>query len=109
MSKSNGLQNWLIQRISAVWMSAIIVYYMYFFITHPELNFSHWHDLFSHPVMKIATVITVLSLAMHAWIGMWTVLTDYVQKACIRLFISSVIVFALLGYVVWTIMILWGI
>ncbi|MGD9592998.1 MAG: succinate dehydrogenase, hydrophobic membrane anchor protein [Candidatus Berkiella sp.] len=47
-------------------------------------------------------------MAFHAWIGLWTVLTDYVKPLLIRYVFQAIILLALFVYVVWGIFILWG-
>ena len=65
--------------------------------------------------MRIFSLLAILSLAAHAWIGMWAVLTDYLTERLMGskgnvLRISAQILCSLtiFVYVVWAIQILWG-
>jgi succinate dehydrogenase / fumarate reductase membrane anchor subunit len=58
----------------------------------------------------------MLCIALHAWIGIWCVLTDYVTVRLIGLkadIIRTTLQYALGGvtaaYLLWTVKILWGI
>ena len=39
-----------------------------------------WKALFEQTWMRIFSLLAILSLAAHAWIGMWAVLTDYLTE-----------------------------
>lgn len=104
----NGLRDWLIQRFSAVFLAAYTLFLVFFVLTHPELTHEQWQWLFSNMVMQVSTVIALIMVALHAWVGLWTVLTDYVKPIFLRYFLQGLILLILLGYVIWGILILWG-
>ena len=103
----NGLSDWLVQRVSAVLVGAYFVFIVAYFLCHPDLNYQQWQALFSATFMKIATFLVVLSICAHAWIGLWTVFTDYVKCACLRVILEVLLILLLLSYVIWSICILW--
>lgn len=104
-----GLSDWLIQRISAVVMTIYVIGLFSFLVRHPGLSYYDWLGLFTHSWVKIATILFLLSLMFHAWIGMWTVFTDYVTCSVARLFLHSVVLLALIGFFFAALLILWGI
>ncbi|CAM2920794.1 succinate dehydrogenase, hydrophobic membrane anchor protein [Legionella worsleiensis] len=104
----NGLKDWLIQRVTAVYFAAYSLFIFAFLITHPDLTFEQWHLLFSNIVFQIATAIGLLALSLHAWIGIWTVTTDYMKCTVIRLAVQMVVVLWLLSQFIWGLMIVWG-
>ena len=91
-----GLTQWLIQRLSAVVLGIYTVGLVLFLMTHTgatgNIEFSEWHSLFTQGLMKLATILCVLSLLFHAWVGIWTVLTDYIKSFGLR-FILELLVF----------------
>lgn len=103
----NGLSDWLVQRISAVLIGAYFVFIAAYFLCHPDINYQQWHALFSATFMKISTFLVVLSICAHAWVGLWTVFTDYVKCACLRIILEVLLILLLLTYVIWSICILW--
>jgi succinate dehydrogenase / fumarate reductase membrane anchor subunit len=104
-----GLTDWLIQRVSAVIMVFYSVGMIVYFFKHPNLNFITWHTLFSYSWIKIATILFVSSLLLHAWIGLWTVFTDYVKPFLLTVFLNGLVFFSLAACFVWALQILWGV
>lgn len=112
----SGLSDWLIQRISAFVMTAYLIFIVGYLIANPELNYSQWSALNSSLPMRMFSLLTMLSVAAHAWIGMWCVLTDYITErligpkaTAIRIFFQLGMIAVTMLYVIWAIDILWGI
>lgn len=103
-----ALRDWLIQRVTAVILVIYVLVMTVFFVTTPQVSFLEWQTLFAHPWMKGLTLLTVISTAWHAWLGLWIVLTDYVKNLSIRLALQTIIIILLLGCIIWTFRILWG-
>jgi succinate dehydrogenase / fumarate reductase membrane anchor subunit len=103
----SGLRDWLYQRISAVILALYFIFLMAFIACHPQLTFFDWQTLFSHTGMRVFTLFALLSLVIHSWVGIWTVLTDYIKCAALRLILEVLMILALLGFLVWGLMILW--
>ncbi|MCV6613350.1 MAG: succinate dehydrogenase, hydrophobic membrane anchor protein, partial [Cellvibrionaceae bacterium] len=81
----------------------------------PELDYETWKALYSTLWMRVFSLLTLISIAAHAWIGLWCVLTDYLttrlvgKKATVlRVFLQMVLGLVTVTYVVWGIEILWG-
>lgn len=105
----NGLRDWVVQRVSAVILAAYFIFLMVFIVIHPQMQFAVWQNLFANPFMRIFSFLALLSLVTHSWVGIWTVLTDYISCAYVRLFLEIIMVLALICYLVWGIAILWRI
>lgn len=104
----NGLSDWLLQRVSALLIGA---YSLFLFLTvalHAPLSFSAWSHLFHSAWMKVSTLGVVLMIVIHAWVGMWTIFTDYIKCSRLRLLLEVLLALALLGLLLWTIVILWS-
>lgn len=104
-----GLRDWLIQHISALLMAIYTIGLVVFFIINSPLDYLTWFNLFSHGWMKISTAIIFFLLLFHAWIGIWTVLTDYVTCSVVRLTSYVFVLLALMGLFIAMLLILWGI
>jgi succinate dehydrogenase / fumarate reductase membrane anchor subunit len=50
----------------------------------------------------------MVSLLLHAWIGVRNILMDYVKDPALRLTLYVLVMGALLGYAAWSVQILWG-
>ena len=112
----SGLSDWLIQRVSAFVMTAYLIFIVGYLVMNPELTYAHWAQLNQALPMRMFSLLTILSIAAHAWIGMWCVLTDYVtvrlvgpKATAIRIVFQLGMIAITLLYVVWAIDILWGI
>ncbi len=104
-----GLRDWIIQRITAVVMAIYSVGLFGFVLCHPGLSFLDWHELFAQSWMKVATLLFVISLLFHAWVGMWTILTDYIKPFVIRFILYAIILLALIAFFFDAMLILWGV
>lgn len=97
----SGLRDWLIQRLTAIMLAVYTVFLVSYLIVHSPLQYSDWHALFSNGFMRIFTILTLLSMVYHTWVGIWTVLTDYIHAPRLRLTIYALVIFVLLGYLLW--------
>ncbi|MDQ5884099.1 MAG: succinate dehydrogenase / fumarate reductase, rane anchor subunit [Pseudomonadota bacterium] len=104
----NGLKDWLIQRVSAIVLGIYLIVLLGFFLTHPQVTYEQWSSLMHCKLFMVFNVLTMLSLVLHAWIGLWTVTTDYVKSTLIRLPLQMLIVLGLMGLLIWFFMILWS-
>jgi succinate dehydrogenase / fumarate reductase membrane anchor subunit len=105
----SGLQDWLIQRTSAVILAIYTAFLVIYFVTHPLLQYEQWFALFELKIMKYSSIVALLSLIFHAWIGIWTVITDYIKPLTLKLSIEIFFVIALFICLMWGIRIIWSI
>lgn len=105
----NGLRDWILQRVSAVVVGAYTLFLVAYLITHPQLSYSSWHALFACRCMKVANTMAMLGIFIHAWIGIWTVLTDYIKCACFRITAQVLVNVFLISLLIWAIAIFWGV
>ena len=104
----NGLKDWWIQRATAFYFLIYSVFLFGFLFMHSHLEFDEWHSLFHKLGFKVATVIALLSLTVHTWIGVWTVTTDYLKCTTIRFSLQLAVMLLLLGQFIYGLMIVWG-
>lgn len=104
-----GLRDWVIQRVSAILMAIYSIFMLTYLVCHPGLSFTDWHDLFAQTGMKIASVIFLVCILFHAWIGVWTIFTDYVKPFLIRAILNILVLLTLSACFIWGIMILWSV
>ncbi len=65
--------------------------------------------------MKVFSLMALLSIVIHAWIGLWSVSTDYLtvrmlgaKANAIRILFQAAYAVVLFAYLVWGVQILWG-
>ena len=103
---THGLRDWLLQRLSAVYLAVFLVYLMAHFYRQPHHNYQQWHDWMAHPLMMVASAVFILALLVHGWVGMRDVVLDYVHDVRVRLMVLSLIALLFIGYGLWTLQIL---
>ena len=103
-----GLRDWIIQRMTAVLMAIYLLFIAGYVMLHPDLDYDRWTALFSNQVMRSVTLLFLLALYYHAWIGVRDVVMDYIKLAGLRLAVYVGVIVLLLLYVVWSVQILWG-
>lgn len=111
----SGVGDWLLQRVSAYVLGLYFVIVLGFLACTPELTYDKWHGFMTNLPMRIFTLVALVGLVVHAWIGMWTVFTDYVTERqmgnrgnFLRLVLVAGMVVANLVFLIWGIQILWG-
>ncbi len=103
-----GLRDWLMQRITAVLMAVYCVSIFAYLLVQPHLDYNVWTGLFSSQTVRTFTLLFLLSLFYHAWVGIRDIVMDYVKPAGIRFVIHVLVILALLLYAIWSVEILWG-
>ena len=112
----SGLYDWLVQRVSGVILLTYFLCIAGFILLNPDMDYYTWRDFFGQTRMHLLGTAAVLSLAMHAWIGLWCVLTDYVttrlmgdKATMLRGALSAVCGITVFIYTVWGLQIIWGV
>ena len=111
----NGVSDWVIQRVSALVLATYTLWVFGFVVLNPGMDFATWSGLFNNTGMQVFTMLAVLSTAAHAWIGMWTIGSDYLREhtlgpraATLRFIYQIGCVLIIAVYLIWGINILWG-
>lgn len=111
----SGLYDWVVQRFTAVVLGVYFVALLGYLLLTPDLDYAQWKELFSHTWMRIASLLALLSMCAHAWVGLWTISTDYLTSdmigsnaTVIRFLFQAACVVTMFIYLVWGIQILWG-
>ncbi|HEX5463424.1 MAG TPA: succinate dehydrogenase, hydrophobic membrane anchor protein [Burkholderiales bacterium] len=104
-----GARDWLMQRLTATVMAAYTLLLVIAVATMPQADLAHWRALWSQPWMRYVSFLFLMCVFYHAWIGVRTILMDYVHHTGLRLLLYGVVVLALVAYAAWSIQILWSI
>lgn len=111
----SGTYDWLIQRVSAVVLAAYTLFIVGFIFFSRDFGYESWQALFGQLWMRVFSLIALISTVVHAWIGLWSVLTDYItnrmmgpKATALRIIIEVVLAVVAVYYTVWGIQILWG-
>lgn len=104
----NGVHDWLLLRGAAIIIALYIVYLLGFVIVSGSLTYEVWRGFFALSFTKVFTLLALLSILIHGWIGMWQVLTDYVKNVALRLVVQLIVVVALASYAIYGTIVVWG-
>lgn len=110
----SGSRDWFFQRASAVILAVYTVVLFGWFLCTSNVTYDAWAGFMMTLPMKIFSLFAILSLCVHAWIGMWQVFTDYVttrqmgEKAKgLRMVLITAVIVAVAVYAIWGIQIFW--
>jgi len=110
----SGLSDFVVQRVSAVVIALYVLLVAGFFVQTPNVDHAHLLAFFTSLPMKMFSTLVVLATAAHAWIGMWTIGTDYVRPhyfgahaTVFRITYQFGCLLILFVYVLWGLQIFW--
>ena len=114
-----GLLDFVVQRVSAFIMAAYVGVLLWFFLAN-EMSHQVLVDFFLSTPMQIFSALTILSILGHAWVGLWTIGTDYIQSAhlefipglanfstAIRFSYQVVCLLVMSIYLIWAMKLIW--
>ena len=105
-SAHTGLMEWLLQRVSSLYMAGFVVYAIVYFGLQPVRDHAAWQAWFALGSVRILWAIFIFSLLLHAWIGMRSIFMDYIHPLWIRFSLSLITAFGLLALGLWAAQIL---
>ena len=71
---------WYTQRYTSIIILCYLIYILSFIFTNQDINFFSWSDFFLSFQVRFLSSIVFLVIVLHAFIGLWTVGTDYLTK-----------------------------
>lgn len=104
---SAATRNWLAQRLTAGVMIAYSLFVLMLLPWHPVSHFADWQALLRGPFVRLFSLIFLLSLFYHAWLGMRDIFMDYIHSPTARTGLQALVILALLGYTGWAVFIFW--
>jgi len=104
----SGVHDYILLRASAIILLAYILYFIGF-ISSADISYAVWRGFFSLTLTKVFTLFALFAVLVHAWIGLWQVLTDYVKNTLLRGLLQFALTSIAFIYVISGFVILWGI
>ena len=96
-----GLRPWIIQRISAVYITLFIIYFSIALITISPLSAKSWINWVAAPLNNIALGLFFIALLWHTWVGIRDVILDYVFNVVVRMLALTLVSSVLVGSGFW--------
>ncbi|VFP83399.1 succinate dehydrogenase membrane anchor subunit [Candidatus Erwinia haradaeae] len=104
----HGLHDWLLVRATAIMITLYVVYIVVMIMMSDTITYSVWHRFFQSSFTKVFTCLTLVSILIHGWIGMWQVLTDYIKLLAIRMLLQLAIIVVLFVYAIYGTLVVWS-
>lgn len=92
--QASGLNAWVIQRVTAVYLGLFCAYLLIHFVFNAPADYEALRDWVARPLVSGGLLLFIPLLLAHAWVGTRDVLMDYVHPLGIRVVLLSL--FALL-------------
>jgi succinate dehydrogenase / fumarate reductase, membrane anchor subunit len=102
-----GLKDWLAQRVTAAVMAVYTLMIGVVWLAGGPFSYNTWKSLFSQGWMRFATLLFVLSMLYHAWVGVRDICMDYVKNTGLRLLLEVATVLWLVGCGGWAVQVIW--
>ncbi len=106
--RSHGLGGWMWQRITAGIMALYLVIMSVRLSLNTPFTATSWKAFFSLPIFKLLTLLFILSLLYHAWLGVKEILMDYGNNKKIASVLEAVVTLVVAGYACWAVVIVWN-
>jgi succinate dehydrogenase / fumarate reductase membrane anchor subunit len=104
-----GTRDWLMQRVTALVMAVFTLCMLGYWLWQPRLDYVAWRAWFQYLPVRLLGLLFVLSLLLHAWVGMRDIFMDYVHPTVLRLVLHVLVIMLLVIYAAWAVQILWGV
>ncbi|MFV1996839.1 MAG: succinate dehydrogenase, hydrophobic membrane anchor protein [Acidiferrobacterales bacterium] len=107
-SSHAGLSEWLLQRMSAIYLGLFVIYISIRLILWPINDFDDWRSWLGSSMARVAWLLAFASTLVHAWIGIRSVFLDYLKPFPLRFIVSMIFAAGLIASGFWVIDILYG-
>ncbi len=104
-----GLRDWLLQRITAVVMLAYTIGLIFFLVMVSGASFQGWKALMGMTWVRVFTSVSIIALALHAWVGVRDIWMDYVKPLGLRLTLHVLTILWLVASLVYAVTVVWGV
>jgi len=105
----SGLHDWVVQRVTAIVLAAYVIYLAGFVFSADSVDYNVWRGLFAQTWFKIFSLLALASTCFHAWIGMWTISTDYIKPTSVRFVFQIFVILFCFACLLWGAQILWSV
>ncbi len=101
-----GLNAWLIQRITAVYLLGFIVFLCLHFMLDSPPSYAQWREWVRAPGVSTAALLFFAAILIHAWVGLRDVILDYVHPSAARITALALSGFGIAAMAAWVLQIM---
>jgi len=103
---TTGLNAWLLQRVSAVYLLLFIIAIPVLLTLQDVTSYQEWKRFMAHPSLVAAWGLFFISIIGHAWVGIRDVVIDYVHNFKIRMLVMVMLALWLIAMLIWALQVL---
>lgn len=96
-----GLTEWLLQRVTSLYMGGFVVYVIVHLSQSPVRDHAAWKAWFAMGYVRIAWALFLASILMHAWVGLRSIYLDYLHPFWLRFSVTLLTALGLLALALW--------
>jgi succinate dehydrogenase / fumarate reductase, membrane anchor subunit len=96
-----GLGEWLVQRVSALYLAGFVLWLLAHFLLSPPADYPTWKTWLGQGGVRLAFALAYISVLAHAWVGMRSVFLDYIKSAGLRLLLQLLLAVMLMALALW--------
>jgi succinate dehydrogenase / fumarate reductase, membrane anchor subunit len=105
-SAHRGLMEFLVQRVTSIYLAGFTIYLLIHLISHPVRSYNAWNDYFASDIVRFAWGLFFISLLLHSWTGLRSIFLDYIKPTWLRFTLQLVTMLALAALGLWSVDIL---
>ena len=99
-AKNRGIRNYLGIKTTGVIILVYFVAISAYIFGKEKITFAQWSQLFDNLLVQLATLVTLISIMIHGFIGIWQITTDYIKCSAVRMTAQTAISILLISYIV---------
>lgn len=107
-ARYHGMRDFLLQRGTALIMALYSLLMVEMILLYQPGQYESWKALFAPAWLRVATLLFLLSLFVHAWLGVKDILIDYVKPRALNLALTAATAVSLVFYTAWAVKIVWS-
>lgn len=100
-SAHRGLMEWLVQRVTSIYLGGFAVYILVYLLLHPVNSYSSWSTYFASGVVRLAWGLFFVSLLLHVWTGLRSIYLDYLKPDWVRITVTIATAVAITALGLW--------
>ena len=101
-----GTSGWLVQRLTSLYLAGFVVFIAIEFVRADAYDFASWRAWWDSVPTRAAAGVFIISLLLHAWVGMRSIFLDYLKPVWLRLAASVATALLLVLLALWGVRIL---
>ncbi len=106
---------WIVQRVSGLLVFFYFLFILGILVSVQNVTYEYWKSIFNNRLVQIFSLLAIVSLITHAWIGIQCVISDYITERLIgpkailiRRTLNYFFGLLLMLYLFWSLLILWN-